>query len=214
MPRFLPAVTAVAVVLLSGLVHGLWTDRWASADEPAAVAAKFDDVPLDLGDWHGQPLDNGPRQTEPLAGYIYRRYVHRRSGATVTVALVCGRPGPTSIHTPEVCYGASGFDVSTKRPFDLPFTVGDRPARFFVSEMARSRAAEQTHLRIFWAWNGGGAWEVADNPRLAFARHAVLHKLYVIREMRSPNEPLDSDPCLDLMQTFLPELHRAVFASP
>src|SRR5262249_13107173 len=47
MKRYLP-LTAAALVLFSGVVHGLWTDRWAISDEPGASAAKLDDVPMTI----------------------------------------------------------------------------------------------------------------------------------------------------------------------
>ena len=39
-----------------------------------------------------------------LEGWLARRYLHRRTGVVVHVLLLCGRPGPLSVHTPEVCY--------------------------------------------------------------------------------------------------------------
>src|SRR5215210_7531380 len=117
MLRMFPAVLAIVTVLASGVVHGLWTDRWGMAEEPMAAAARLDQLPLDLGDWQGQPLDFEPSQLGPVAGYLYRRYVNQRNGASVSVSLLCGRPGPVAIHTPDVCYVASGYQAAPAREY-------------------------------------------------------------------------------------------------
>src|SRR5262245_14554260 len=111
MLRILPGVIAVAAVVLTGLVHGYWTERWTPQEGPAPAAARMKDVSLVLGHWEGEALDFTPRQMDGIAGYLYRRYVNRQSGQSVTVALCCGRPGPVAVHTPDVCYAGGGYDV-------------------------------------------------------------------------------------------------------
>ena len=102
MTRYLlPVATSVALLVACGLVHGFWTDRWEPAPDPAAVAARFDALATDLGDWQGEALPVGPRETRGLSGYLVRRYVNRRTGDAVTVALMSGPPRVVSIHTPS-----------------------------------------------------------------------------------------------------------------
>ena len=52
--------------------------------------------------------------------------------------------------------------------------------------------------------------QVADNPRWAFAGEKVLYKLYLIRELAEPNEPLETDACVEFMCELLPALKNAV----
>src|SRR5262245_29906799 len=111
MARLLPPLTVLAVVAFSGAVHGVWTNRWAGSDGLAQAAARLEQVPLTLGDWDGRPLEVNPREAAltEAAGYVHRQYVNRRTGSVVSVALLCGRAGPISVHTPEVCYAGAGF---------------------------------------------------------------------------------------------------------
>jgi hypothetical protein len=51
---------------------------------------------------------------------------------------------------------------------------------------------------VFYGWSANGAWEASDHPRLAFASNPVLFKLYVIRELAVPYEPLEGDLAGDL----------------
>jgi hypothetical protein len=143
-----------------------------------------------------------------VAGCIQRRYVNRATGAAVTMFLVCGRPGPVSIHTPEACYGASGYLVGTKSPVELD-EAGDNMWR---TDAVRASASEETRLRLFWGWNGGGGWTASEDARLQFVRYPVLHKLYVVRELNTLGESTESEPCREFLRVLLPELRKALFA--
>src|SRR5207237_3836187 len=94
MLRYLPSGLGVVALIACGIVHGVWTDRWARAADTNGLAAKLRDLPLSVGDWHGENLEGDTRGLGPIAGFLQRRYVNERTGAVVTVALVCGRPGP------------------------------------------------------------------------------------------------------------------------
>jgi hypothetical protein len=212
MTRILPAATAVVALLACGLVHGLWTDRWGPPGDATAVAARFDSLPLTVGDWQGEGVPASARETQGLSGYLARRYANRQTGDVVTLALMCGRPRVVSIHTPDVCYAASGYEVSTPGKV-TPASPGP-PVEFWTTEMVRTRAAEQTRLRIFYAWNATGDWVAPDNPRVAFAGTPVLCKLYLLRELPSAKAALADDPCLDLFERLQPELQQCLFPDP
>ena len=209
MNRLVPAVVAVALVVLCGVVHGFWTGRW-SAPASADVVARLDSVGLDLGDWQGEKLDVDSRLVEGMAGALYRRYVNRATGSAVTVYLVCGRPGPVAVHTPDVCYGASGYEVTDLGKQPVRPASGDG-ADLEAVQVVKKKAAEQIAQRVYWTWSATGSWQVPDNPRLAFARYPLLYKLYLIRDLARPGEPLEDDPCVDLMRQLVPELKKSLF---
>jgi hypothetical protein len=209
MKRSLPAVAAVALVVVSGVVHGFWTGRW-TGDRGGAAAARLDQVALDLGDWQGRDLDVDARVRDGLSGVLYRRYVHRPTGRAVTLYLLCGRPGPVAVHTPDVCYAASGFEVTALGRKTVA-AAGGAPAELDAARVLKKRQAEQIQQHIFWSWSATGAWQVPDNPRLTFARYPILYKLYLIHDLSRPGESPDEDPCLDLMRQLRPELQRVLF---
>jgi len=209
MIRWIPAVAAMAAILVCGAVQGVWTGRWGLSDEPAASAARLAAVPLALDDWDGevQPM----KSRLDSAGRLCHRYVHRATGKSVTVLVVCDRPGPVSIHTPVDCYGAAGYQVSDKAPFTAPAETDAAPAEFWTSQFRKNTPGETSYLRIFWAWGAAGSWQAADNPRRAFAGQHALYKIYLIREMTTANDPLADDPCIELMRQLLPALRQALF---
>jgi len=213
MLRMFPTLAAMMAALACGTVHGLWTDRWHLSDEPAASAARLSQVAPTLDDWEMAPTADG-KQFKGAAGYLYRQYVHKRTGQKVTLFMVCDRPGPVSIHTPDVCYGAVGYEVMKPTRFSPRLAEAEPAASFWTARFKKQTASEASDLRIFWAWSATGSWEAADDPRLAFARQPALFKLYLIREALGTEEvPLDQDPCMQLMRQLLPEFRRTLFAS-
>ncbi len=208
MTRYLPW-TVAALFLFSGIVHGLWTDRWTWTDEPGASAAKLDQIPMTLGDWQGQPVDMAT-QPPGVVGHLCRHYVHARTRSTVTLVIVTGRPGPACIHTPDACYVASGYKHIRQERHQ---TAGDQPAELWTAPFWKDNTAEQRSLRIYWAWNATGAWKAPDHPRLTFARYPVLHKMYLIRETAAPGESTENDACLEFLRDFQPVFHRLMFES-
>jgi hypothetical protein len=206
----LPAGLAVVAIVLCGTVHGFVSGRWEVSHGAHEAGARLANVALDLGDWKGEELPLHSTSTEPMTGELYRRYVNRASGKAVRVYLVCGRPGPVSVHTPDSCYAASGYKVKVLGK--LSARAGDAAVEFEAADLLKQRATEQDHLRIFWSWNATGSWIVPGDTRLTFARYPYLYKVYLMRDLSRSGEPLDGDPCTELMRQLGPELQRALFA--
>jgi Protein of unknown function (DUF3485) len=205
-------VAAGLLVALTGIVHGLWTDRWQAMPEVAEAVARLDQIPREVGDWRGIDLELSPGEikTAQIAGYCYRRYEHVRNRHGVMMLLVCGRPGPISVHTPDVCFEGAGYQkVSAPVGFTLPYGTSDRKGNFWTMGM-RQKAVPSTGLRVFWAWTAGGPWQAPDYPRLTFARHRTLFKLYVLRGTTDEDIRVEEDPCAELMRALLPALDRAL----
>jgi hypothetical protein len=210
MGRCLPPLTAALLVVIGGIVHGFWTDRWTTSAGPAEAAARLKRVPRNVDDWEGKTLPHRS-SSEGIVGQLYRSYVNRVNGTEITVALFTGLPGPVSIHTPEVCYRASGFQVAAPLRYTYAGAKGQPTAVFWTADLQKTKATETLHQRIFWAWATDGAWQAAENPRVQFAAKPVLYKLYLVRELTSPDEPLEEDPCIDLMHDLLPQLQKYLF---
>ena|ERR1700733_4460401 len=212
MHRTLLTVSAALLLVASGAVHGIWTERWTSNAEDLKIAAdRLVDVPATFGKWDGKNIDMPDDPKSGLAGAIARRFVHRESGRVITVYLACGRSGNVCIHTPDACYQADGFaEIEAPRRKNVSGD-GKTPSEFWTARYMRQRADGQTNLRIFWSWRTAEGWKVADNPRIAFAGESVLHKLYVIREMPNPNDPAEIEVCAEFMRELLPVLEQKLF---
>jgi hypothetical protein len=213
MKRTFAVTLVLAAVVSSGVAQGVWTHRWANSAALEQATARMADLPLNVGEWEGQEDSLGERQLRlaDVSGHVFRRYVNRRTGDIVFVLLLCGRPGPVAVHTPEVCYGGMGYQpVGARAKHPGPAGTGDLWASVFKKE-APSGAE---YMRIFYGWNAAGAWEAADNPRSRYARGRALYKLYVTRQLPRADEPLEEAPELAFLQAFLPASQKALFPSP
>jgi hypothetical protein len=211
--RLLPTATLVVVVLISGLAHGIWSDRWALAESPQVAASRLPALPQIIGEWEGQdqPIDALELSVSEASGMLKRSYRNLRTDSTVSLLLVCGRPGPVSVHTPDACYRGAGYEqVGTFAKVALSTTP---EAEFWVGRFQKNDVAAPTPLRILYAWTATGTWVAADKPRWTFARERVLYKLYVVRGLSTLDDPLDTDPALEFLRQVIPELNRCLFAA-
>lgn len=214
MTRFLLPASAVVMVLAFGVAEGIWSERWQHSNATVEASQRLLNVPLVVGDWHGAEgkLDERQMVKAELTGALMREYVRKADGANVTVLLVCGRPGPVSLHTPDVCFQGAGHALIES---PTPQVIREeRPARLNVARFRKGDDTVAEYLRVFWGWSADGEWSAPSTPRLTFARAPALYKLYVIRALARPDETFADDPALDFLRTFLPEVRKHLFPAP
>jgi hypothetical protein len=117
-----------------------------------------------------------------------------------------------SIHTPDVCYRAGGFEVASPIKVTIAGESEGSAAEFVLADLSKKTAVQQIRQRIFWSWSCDGQWQVPDNPRGQFASRPVLFKLYVLRDSNAAGEPVDDDPCADFLRRFLPQVRKTLFS--
>ena len=212
MQRTLTLMAASVFLIATGVVHGLWTDRWNDGQDLIDAAKNLETIPDRAGDWEGQKVELDRDDKLGLAGRVRRTFVNRATGKRVTLYMAVGRPGPVSIHTPDVCYAAINYTVEAKKVFSN-FGIGKRmpsSPELFTSRLVKKDNTGAEVLRIFWGWYDGARWQTAENPRVAFADRRVLYKMYVIRELAHVEEPLETEACVDFMNAFLPALESKI----
>jgi hypothetical protein len=213
MLRLLPAAAALAVILGTGVIHGLWTQRWEPSGEVETAALRLERGPGDLGPWKARPGRRDPdafRQAGAAGDWV-RTYTHETSRQTILVIVLCGPGGPMSVHGPEHCYMGAGYAMTgpaVRRR--VPSTRGAALAEFWTARFRKQRAAGPEDLRIDWSWFTGDAWVAPDSPRLTLAHFRVLYKLYVVRTLANSGERLAEDPSADLLGRLVPALTKAL----
>jgi hypothetical protein len=210
MLRLLSILAAAAILIASGVVHGLRTDRWGLDPDLEAAAARLDKVADNVGEWHSRPTEMDRRQLKQaeVTAHISRNYVNDRTGASVGVLIVCGRSGPISLHTPDVCYRGQGYVPGKEDKYEVQ--VGDVPEEMWVAQFDKPAAPTFDALRIYWGWTTDGIVKAPKEPRVAFNDQKVLYKVYVIRKLNSPEETAEKDPSREFLAQFLPELRKAL----
>ncbi len=195
-------------MLSSGAVSGVFTSRFAPLANLEAIAQRAQ-LPPEVGDWIGREMTVTAQELNAAgaASIVRRVYTDRQSGTTIGMTLICGRAGPVSKHTPEVCYPNSGFEA-VSQPARITIN-GENSDRFWVQRF-RKPGVGQGFVSVVYGWNTGGKWVSPDNPRFAFGRLPVLFKLYAVSE--SPNdESLEKEnPCVALLRALLPQLNQSL----
>jgi Protein of unknown function (DUF3485) len=203
-------VAAFVILVGTGAVHGLLSDRWAPADSPAAVS--LNRLPTVVGDWDGTTIDQGLNDVLKTAPgtVLLRRYVNRVNGAVVTLFLTTGEPGPiVASHSPDSCYPGAGYNfVAPMRKHVITVGADERRHEFWMADFSKTERASPEYVRIFWSWNSDRTWQVPDSPRLTFAGRKRLYKIYVIRQMVREGEPLENDSAIQFFRALAPELER------
>lgn len=215
MARTSPLLAALPLVILYGLWEGQWTNRWNQSDELERAAARLKNVPMTIGDWQGKDseLDLEALEVAEVAGYVVRTYINRTTGQSVQVLLICGPPGPTAVHTPDVCYRGAGFDMKGQqaRHQETIDTLG-APVELWTAEFRKSHSPFPEQLRIYWAWSTSGEWEAPTYPRWHFAGDAALYKFYLIRPLLHGEGAAKDEVCTEFLKEFLPQVNQALFS--
>ncbi len=215
MVRAIPYLAATVLVVLVGYIHGSRTNRWSTSHDLQDAVARLQDVPLDIGDWAGQSEeldDDRVLKAAGIEGSLSRAYTHRGDGRSVSIMIVCGRPGPIAVHTPDICYTAAGFELQAPpRRVPIPPDSTSSPAEFWSGDFEKRGPTVTSDLRILWAWSAQGVWRAPDNPRLEFASYPFLYKLYVIHAT-GRQTPTDGDPVsMAFLKDVLPVLQKTLF---
>lgn len=213
MMRILPVVIALGAILISGFSHALLTNRWGASEELRLASERLGRVPTTVGDWVGEAEEMDPAEfaMADIEAYRKLRFVNKVTRAEVQFLLVCGRPGPVSVHTPNICYLGAGFKmVDTQRETFEPLGDG-QPFQVQSGLFLKEEANVPEIQRAIWTFSVNGDWKVPDNPRVTFARDAALYKLYVARPLAKKDEPLKTDPAVDLLRQMIPQLQKVLF---
>lgn len=205
-----PLLACAVVVAAVGVVHGWWTDRWGPSERLQRTIAAMDRVPMAFGDWAGEDVPF-PAEEVARAGIrrcVFRQYRNPHTGEVVSALLVCGRGGPISVHTPDVCYTGAGYRAVSDESARA-FTAGETEHSFRVTRFAKPDGTAQGQLEVCWAWSEDGRrWEGLDagRARLTLGRSPAVYKLYVVREYVPGSRAEAADPCGDFLRRALPDL--------
>jgi hypothetical protein len=213
MYRILPVLCALPLLLAYGVAAGLWTDRWQVSPELEQAPQRLAALPLTVGDWQSADVELDARQVvaAELHGHLQRNYLRRSTGDALQVLVVCGRPGPIAVHSPEVCFGGAGFTPAAARTrFALEGQDSSAPAEFWEERYQKAGAAVPEQLQIYYGWNAGDGWVAVDNPRLYSPWARAMYKVYVVRSLPRIDEPAEKDPIPGFLRLFVPQLNHSL----
>jgi len=220
MMKLLPLAIASAFFLLAGYWHGVWNGRWTSPLDEAASAARFQAIPMNLGEWEGSAVSvKGEDSFWTEENSLIRRYRHSVSSESVTVGIWhVSINHPIRTHDPLVCYPFFGWDlVGPSDSYDAKEAAGPGKRATFGRAQFKKNAGDATkQLLIYWSWSADGNWSVPKGDlRPAFPEHRNLYKFYVLQELPPESAADNRPPSLpDFLKTFLPAMNKALFEDP
>jgi hypothetical protein len=218
------ALSCLAVVLLAGVAHGLYSHRWEPAAEMGDVQGRLDSLPHKIGSWKAtdSPLEADMLDRASIRAYISRDYHDKNTGRSIRILVVAGPPGPIAVHTPDVCYQGAGYELSGEpEAVTIGADANTNKGRLWRGKFDKTQSPVPSALLIAWGWNGGDGWEAADHrtTRVRYAFRPVLYKLYLVTDsLPADKNPLpadkkgQADPLAEFAGQLLPELDRALAA--
>jgi exosortase len=210
--RVIPVVLAMTIIVATGFVLGLRAMRWGVSREIELASARIGRVPMTIGNWKGMPatVDRRAMIAADLDGFLVRTYENEVTGDGVTLMLACGRPGPLSVHTPEICYPGAGYEQVQTQPAVI--RMGNASGgEFVMADFERRESIPADRLRIYWAWNATGDWTVPYSPRTVLAPYRVVYKLYLIAAVPKDRELRTNERMTDFLGLLVPELRATLF---
>jgi len=214
--RTLPLLIVCVIVVGSGVIHGLIIDRWGSSEDLSRAVASLQKVPAEFGNWESQESTISERELEvgEIDGYLSRIYTNRADGSRVSMMIVCGRPGPISVHTPDICFKGAGFQIvkQPERHHIASTPESSETGDAFFADFTKPVNAAAQNLRVFWTWSDGSQFFAPDSPRLAFAGNRFLYKIYLTRTIERVGDPPETDQCVSFFRLAMPVLQRSLFS--
>jgi hypothetical protein len=212
--KWLVIALAVAGLAAAAVVEGKRNKRWGTTEEGRAAAAKLGAVPAAFGDWASEEvkIEEKVLKVAEADGHVSRAYKNRKTGAEVTVLMLCGPSGPIGAHTPDVCYAGAGYAMAGDAQKVTVAPPGEPGATYWSARF--DKKAPPSALRVCWMWGTDGNWEASENAR--FGLQSALYKMYVVRsESDGPAaRATERDPVREFLTDFLPEVRKALAPPP
>lgn len=195
--------TAMAMLLLGGVAHGILSNRWGVPEDIVSLGNKLGEIPKEVGPWKCSSESQLEKTTEKLLeakGYISRVYTHEATGESVNVFVVFGPKGPIAVHTPEVCYSARAVTQTSERS---PVQVESEGKEGSLWKLGfETNSIDKRKMSVYYGWTEGGPWQAAQSPR--FWRTDYLYKIQTSCQATGKKE----DSTDEFFKFFLPELRK------
>jgi hypothetical protein len=202
---FLGILSALSIVLLGGVAHGVLSNRWGIAEDTKLLGKQLNDIPMEIGPWKCEEegkLDDRVRDMLEATGYISRVYVHQATGESVNVFLVFGPKGPIAVHTPEICYSARAVTQTSERQ-SVACDYDEKEGTIWKLGF-ETNTLDKRKMSVYYGWTDGGPWQAAKSPR--FWRTDFLYKVQTSCQATGKKE----DSTDEFFKFFMPEARKVM----
>jgi hypothetical protein len=199
-------VLVAGLTVLAGVLHGRMSNRWGPSPDTIFAANKLKEIPRQFGDWRLQSttdLDKSSREQLDPAGYFVRTYENQTTGEVVNVTVLLGRPGPISVHTPEICMGSQNYQSRGNRKMVAIRAAAGADDEFWALDFKTSDLRGDL-LRVYYGWSAGDRWLAPEDARFWSAGKPYLYKIQLSGILPPGAGPQSDDPCHKFLQDFVP----------
>jgi hypothetical protein len=166
-----------------------------------AAGKHLQTLPDQIGNWRlakDSKIAPNVLQILQCSGYINRTYTHQETGQSVDVALIAGPPGPTAVHTPEICFSSRAYDLdSGPGEVALPGTSARLDSFWSMTFKPKRVGADQ--LQVYYGWSLGDRWVASSSPRFEFGGRPLLFKIQLAALHDGQPGADATDPCRDFL---------------
>jgi hypothetical protein len=206
-----------SVVSVGGAVYqGQLCDRWEleTSERLEGFAQRLARVPTQIGPWTSTEVevDEAQFKESKCNGVVSRAYQNSLTGELVSVYLVSGKAYHVTIHTPDWCYVAAGFEMDNDPAnYAVQCKGVEPPPDFLWASFKKETEIETKDLRIFWSYTDDGQWTSPKLAKQLFARKPALYKVYLITQIEGRATELSKDPSVQFAKEFMPVVNDALF---
>lgn len=203
-------IAALVVLTVSGIVHGMWTSRWAG-NAATSGANLLEEVGDRVGDWRPDEFQKiNPAELPPNTRCDSRRFQPLQAGKPLLASLTSGSPGAVAIHTPDVCFLGAGWKLRGAVTRQTVALDDGKTASFWMADFTKTSATGSENIRVRWAWTADGTWQAPDYPRWVFARAPILYKFYLMHPLTDDADLTREDPYRKFAAALMPLMSRQI----
>jgi hypothetical protein len=188
-------VVVVLLLLLAGAGNfALSTVREHLRTNPS-IAGILDPIPLEIGQWTGEPTEVDSAIIKRTPGVITRTIVYRQeeTGQLVWLALCVGPPGLVTEDLPEKTYRFIGYAYDNEsRRFESLRSASNGKVDGTLARMNFWSQRSPAPMSVWHGWFDGTRWSRPEMARWKFLDRPVIARLQVW--CTKERQPLDSDP--------------------
>ena len=145
-------------------------------------------------------------------GVVSRLYRHAVTGDEVSVFLVSGKSYHITIHTPDWCYVAAGFEMR-RNPINYSVECPDvvENPDFRTAVFYKDTPTETNRLRILWSYTEDGRWTSPKLAKQLFGHKPALYKVYLITSIGESAPSMSEEPSVEFAKVFIPTINKVLF---
>src|SRR6478735_4990031 len=141
-------IGAMALLVIGGVVHGMWTHRWSKQDAASAGVDLLSQLDAPISGWTpGANVPVSEKEIPKGTSVVCRQFASEKTNKRVVVSVTSGVPGVVAAHTPDVCFLGSGYKLKgppSKQTLPLP---GGGTVSYYLADFEKTSAAGTESVR-------------------------------------------------------------------